>query len=93
MQNMCCRFGERHDLKRVNWSKRYDSIAFTSCTRTDYKNMKCISEGGVFEALLFQFLQFGDPRIGAHAALIEFVPVPVPDPCIFDHDLVILLFF
>ena len=44
-------------------------------------------------SLLFQFLQFGDPRIGAHAALIEFVPVPVPDPCIFDHDLVILLFF
>jgi predicted metal-binding protein len=39
------------NLKRVNWSKRFDSIAFTSCTMTDYKNMKCISEGGVFEAL------------------------------------------
>ena len=51
---------------------------------------KAHGKGG---SLLLQFLQFGDPRIGAHAALIEFVPVPVPDPCIFDHDLVILFFF
>jgi hypothetical protein len=44
-------------------------------------------------SLLLQFLQFGDPRIRAHAPLIELAAVPVPDPCIFDHDLVILLFF
>jgi hypothetical protein len=57
MQNMCCRSGERHDLKRVNWSKRFDSIAFTSCTMTDYKNMKCISEGGVMKRSLLSLRQ------------------------------------